>query len=386
MRQPARLVTWLAFAAAACAAAAGDRFVPAAPDFVVADVSRAAPDTALRARIRAWQSDPGDEAASTALAAAYFERARDLREPMFVGRAEALLAPAVASGGGSTAQRRLYAEALQFRHDFMTAENLLDGILVAAPRDATARAQRASVRLVRGEFSGARADCALLVVAGDSSAIGFACLAEAFAGSGGLARGRALLDRIRPASIPDPAVRAYFLTVRGELAERAGDPDAAIADHRAALALAPGSDAIRAALADALLARGETDAARDVASIDRPSVAILVRQALAAGGAARASLRARAENLLALERARGDAAHDREAALLALDAGQPGAALAAARRSFATQRELPDVRVLARAAARARVAAALRELGAWLRDTRFEDVVTANVLAGADRG
>jgi hypothetical protein len=42
--------------------------------------------------------------------------------------------------------------------------------------------------------------------------------------------------------------------------------------------------------------------------------------------------------------------------------------------------------VLARAAARARDAAALRELGAWLRDTRFEDVVTANVLAGADRG
>src|SRR6185436_15869267 len=134
-----------------------------------------------------------DQSTSVALAEAYFERARTRREPMFVGRAEALLAPAVADGRGSAAQRRLYAEALQFRHDFAAAETLLDGILATTPRDTAARTQRASIRLVRGDFAGARADCAQLV-AGGAAAIGIACLAESLAGTGDLARGRALLS------------------------------------------------------------------------------------------------------------------------------------------------------------------------------------------------
>jgi len=385
MGGPARLLMVLAFAAAASAAAASDRFVPADAAFVVANVSRAAPDAELRDRIVAWQEHPADEAASVTLAQAYFERARTRREPMFVGRAEALLAPLVRNG--SAAQRRLYAEALQFRHDFSAAESLLDGVLAATPRDTAARTQRASIRLVRGDFGGARADCALLVAAGDtSSAIGVACLAEALAGSGALERGRTLLANYPlPASL-EPAIHAYLLTVRGELAERAGALDAAIVDYGAALALAPESDAIRAALADALLARGDRPSAREVAAIDRPSVAILVRQALAAGEAARLELRPRAESLLALERARGDAAHNREAAMLALDAGQVDAALTAARANFTNQRELPDVRVLAQAAARARDVATVRMLRDWLKSTGFADAITESVLAGAERG
>lgn len=382
---PARLLTVLAFAAAASAAAAGDRFVPADAGFVVANVSRAAPDAELRARILAWQQNPADEAASVALAQAYFERAHSRREPMFVGRAEALLAPSMRSG--SAAQRRLYAEALQYRHDFAAAESLLDGILVTTPRDTAARSQRASIRLVRGNFTGARADCAQLVAGGDSSAaIGIACLAESLAGTGGIERGRALLSNYPMPPTFEPAVHAYLLTVRGELAERAGALDAAIADYGAALALDAGSDAIRAALADALLTRGDRSSARDVSNIDRPSVAILVRQALAAGDSARSELRQRAEGLLALERARGDAAHNREAAMLALAAGQVDVALVAARANFANQRELPDVRVLARAAARAHDAVTVQMLRDWLKTTGFADATTESVLANAARG
>jgi len=122
-----------------------------------------------------------------------------------------------------------------------------------------------------------------------------------------------------------------------------------------------------------------------VQSLDR-GLAILVRQALAAGEGARAQLRSRAEALLALERSRGDAAHNREAAMLALDAGQVDAALSAARLNFETQRELPDVRVLARAAVRARDAAALRALREWMTASGFADTVTETVLSGAGRG
>jgi len=387
MGGPARLLTVLVFAAAAQAAAASDRFVPSDPGFVVANVSRAAPDAALRARIVAWQANSADESASVALAEAYFERARATREPMFMGRAEAVLAPAVTAGHASAAQRRLYAETLQFRHDFSAAESLLDGILATAPRDTVARTQRASVRLVRGDFAGARSDCAQLVASSDvSAAIGIACLAEALAGSGSLARGRALLATSPTRPDMNPAAHAYLLTVRGELAERAGEIDAAIADYREALALAPESDATRAALADALLARGDRAAAFSLANIERPSLAILVRQSLAADADGSARLRPRAENLIALERSRGDAAHNREAALLSLDAGDIDRALVAARTNFETQRELPDVRVLARAVVRAHDAAALQGLRAWLDATGFADVATESILAGAGRG
>jgi hypothetical protein len=72
--------------------------------------------------------------------------------------------------------------------------------------------------------------------------------------------------------------------------------------------------------------------------------------------------------------------------MLALDAGQVGVALVAARANFVTQRELPDVRVLARAAVRARDADSLRMLRAWLDTTGFTDATTESVLAGVDRG
>jgi hypothetical protein len=240
---------------------------------------------------------------------------------------------------------------------------------------------------VRGNFVGARADCAQLVAGGDSTAaIGIACLAESLAGTGDLDRARALLSTFPMNPDLPPTVRAYLLAVRGELAERAGSIDRAIADYGAALALAPETDAIRAALADALLVRGDRESARDVAGIDRPGVAILVRQALAAGDTARRELRPRAESLLALERARGDAAHNREAAMLALDAGQFAAALAAARANFATQRELPDVRMLARAAVAARDSDAVRLLRDWLTTTGFTDATTESVLDSVERG
>ncbi len=176
-------------------------------------------------------------------------------------------------------------------------------------------------------------------------------------------RARKLLDTF-PIDSADARTRAYLLTVRAELAERAANTAAAIADYRAALALAPQADPIRAALADVLLARGERAAALRVLDVERPSLALLLRQALAANGAERATLDARVRDWLDLERSRGDATHHREAAMLALAAGRGAEALAAARANFETQRELPDVRVLAarrrRGPGRGRIAGAAR--------------------------
>jgi len=383
---PARLVTLLAVAAATHApgavAAAAERFVPTDPGFVVASVRQVLPDESLQPLLAAWRADTSVEATAVALASAFIERARTLREPMYFGRAEAVLAPLAANPAAGATLRRLYAQVLQHRHEFAGAEALLDAVVRDAPHDDEARLLRASVRLVRGDFSGARADCAQIAArGGDAAALGFACFAQALAGGGYLERGSGVLEAL-PAGEGDHdvATRAYLLTTRAELRERGRDIAGAILDYREALKLAPGDDSIRAALADALVANGNTGEARDLLAIDKPSLSLLVRSAALLEGTRRTALVARADSWIALEAARGDKPHLREAAMLALANGDSARALMAARRNFEMQKELADVRVLARAARAANDAPALSELQSWLRETGYRDSVTEGIL------
>jgi len=371
--------------AAAASAAAADRFVPADPGFVVANVRQAVPDAGLRTLIADWRAAPTD-ASRVALATAFLERAHALREPMYVGRAEAVLAGAALLPRSSTDTRRLYAQTLQYRHAFPEAEALLDGILRESPYDPAARTQRASVRLVRGDFDGARGDCARLLGGGGSRSIALACLAESLAGGGRLEQARALLAAYPLPANEDPAAQAYLLAMRAELEERGGSAERAVADYSRALTLAPRDDSIRAALADALIARGRGSEAGELLAIERPSLALLVRRATCTNGAERDRLRAQAISWLDLEAARGDAPHLREAAMLYLSMGDPGRALDAANRNFALQKELADVRVLARAAAAAEDTASGARLVAWLRVTGFRDSVAEGILHVAPRG
>jgi thioredoxin-like negative regulator of GroEL len=351
MGVPARLSwTMLAVAAATLSqgvvAAAADRFVPADPHFVVAVIRDSQPEEVLRGLLAEWRAAPGDERPALALATAFLERARSRREPRFFGRAEAVLASHAARPDASAPLRRLYAETQQYRHDFANAAAMLDTLLRENPRDADSRLRRAALRLTRGDFDGARSDCAQLAATGGTHSLaGFACLAEALAASGELARARSLLDAVPDTRAAGAGARAYLLATRAQLAERDGDPATAVARYRAALRLAPDDDAIRAALADVLRASGELMAARELLAMDKPSVALLVRAAALADGH---------------DRARRSAGH---------------AAGSSSR-----------LRALAHAAVLAGDLAALDELRQWLQQTRYQDSVTENILGGHRRG
>jgi hypothetical protein len=188
----------------------------------------------------------------------------------------------------------------------------------------------------------------------------------------------------QPRSLP-PAANAYLLATRAELRERNDDSAGAIGDYRIALSLAPNDDSIRAAFADVLAVSGMKEEARTTLMVDKASIALLVRSAALAQGAQRAAFVARADSWLTLEAARGDALHFREAAMLALVKGEPARALSAAQANFEIQKELPDVRVLARAAHDARDARALSTLRQWLHDTGYRDAVTENIVGAAPR-
>jgi tetratricopeptide (TPR) repeat protein len=389
MWKPAAIVgVLLAVAVATKVAAASERFVPDRPDFVVAKVRQAIPDAALAKLLERQHAEPSSEAAALELASAFIDRARRWREPRFMGRAEALLAPLALRANADAAARRLYADTLQYRHEFARAIRILDQLIREQPRDADSRLRRASLHLTRGDFSNARSDCAWVAsLDGAASAAGFACLSEVLAGTGQLASASAMLEVMGKSlgTLPDDA-RAYLLSAHAALEDRAGRHERAVAIYGEALSLAPEDDSIRCAMADVIAQQGDFVRARSIVAVENPSLTLLVREAAWSAGDRREGLMRRAQEWLELEAARGDAGHAREAAILALANGDAGVAIAAARRNFELQRELTDVRMLASAAVLAQDAEALRTLRVWIADTGFADVVTENILVRRSRG
>ena len=165
MGGPARLLALLAVAAATHAqgavAAASDRFVPADPAFVVANIRQALPDEAC-----ADCSPPGAPARAPTPprgARRRFHRACPQRC--------ASLAISVAPRPARAARRRPGASAAcaactrrscNIATPSPPPKHCSMRMLREAPRDPMRALLRASMRLVRGDFAGARADCAQL--------------------------------------------------------------------------------------------------------------------------------------------------------------------------------------------------------------------------------
>ncbi len=194
----------------------------------------------------------------------------------------------------------------------------------------------------------------------------------------------------RPIPAPpvhDAAIRAYWLTVRGELFERANQLDRAIADYGAALALEPQNDSIRATLADALLARGERHDARELLNVERPGLALLVRRA-GVPPAPNARRCARRPSLAGPRSARAaiPSMHAKPPCWRWM-AAMPRERCVGGAGEFRAQKELADVRLLARAAVAAQRpgrAAASSPTGCAAPGIR--DAVTENILDGASAG
>jgi len=396
----AALVSALAVSATAAASTAGGAppFRPADPEFVVAEL----PGGSSPARdgfARQLALSRGDPQLAAQLADALLEQARISAQPQLYGRAESVLAPWIARPTVPAPLLILEANILQQRHEFAAAIELIDRAIAQDPRSGQARLMRANAHIVTGDYVQARPDCAWLLGSGEQWT-GSVCIAQVLGSTGQLERARALLERLTAGAAADQSgqrqlgqgptaeVLAWTLSVRADLALRAGAlPEAQDMLTRAA-ALAPASDYTRLALADVLIARNRLAEAVQVLDTTRPSVGVLLRRAIAQSraheGHTQDSL-AELKERLTVSAQRGERTHLREETRLALEFPRDGtvdrqAALALARDNFDVQRETEDIRLFARAAVVARDPAALASLKEWLQHSHYEDVVVDQLL------
>lgn len=380
----------LAVSATAAASTAGGTtpFRPTDPAFVVA-VLPGGSSRARDASARQLELSRSDPQLAAQLAGELLEQARLSAQPQLYGRAESVLAPWIARPTVPAPLLILEANILQQRHEFAAAIALADRAIAQDPRSGHARLMRANVHIVTGAYEHARPDCAWLLGSGEQWT-GSVCIAQVLGSTGQLERARALLERLMAgdAAGPTAEVLAWTLSVRADLALRAGALPEAQDLLMRAVALAPASDYTRLALADVLIARNQLAEAVNILDTTRPSVGVLLRRAIAQSridaGHTPDSL-AELEERLNVSAQRGERTHLREETRLALEFPHDGAdgrqaALALARDNFNVQRETEDIRLFARAVVVTRDPAALATLKEWLQHSRYEDIVVDQLL------
>lgn len=313
---------------------------------------------------------PGSAAISAAGQLAQAERllatAARTGDARLAARADALL-DGFPAGDANLSLLRARAYAAQYRHDFDAAVGLLDRLIRNRPRDAEARFSRAQILLVQGHLDRAHRDCAVLAL-GVDSASGLLCIAALSLRTGNNDTAARMLDLwLMQADANNPS-RRHVLVMRGEVAARAGSPDAD-GWFQQALAMAP--DDVRTLAAYARHLRGQGRHAQVLQLLAKaPDVdGLHLERTLAAHAAGLSTARA----MSAAQARRYEVAHavgsepelrDEAEFVLTVQA-DPQRALVLAQRNFVTQRDAEDVDLLLRAAAAAKRPEALQPLRAW---------------------
>lgn len=339
--------------------------IPQSADSVVEVLPRGYP-ALTRAVPGPSRSNPLEEPARLLDAAA---RTGDAR---LAARADVILARG-AQGGASVEWRKLQAFSAQHRHAFATSRQLLDSVIKDAPRDADARLARAQLNLVQGRMAQARRDCAGLAVmdAGRASI----CIAALATRNGEYAKAAGIVERFVSSGVQDPGFLRFALVMRGEIATRAGEPNAESWYERA-LALDPQDVRTLAAYARHLNGSKQAEKALALLAEAPDADGLQLQRALAARLAGRPDAARLAEGQArryTLARSVGMEPELRDEAELRLTLrGDASAALALALRNFELQRDYEDVDILVRAARAANRTESLAGAEAWARREGLE--------------
>jgi hypothetical protein len=335
-------------------------FVPTGPDVVIERLPRGYGAVSAMSAATA-SSSPLEQANRLLTAAAQTGDAR------LASRADAILSRLPADDTRPEVLR-MRAFSAQHRHDFVAAERLLDRLIARDPRAGDARLARAQIHVIGGRLDAARADCAALVLGVDAGD-GMLCVAMLSLRQGQYPAAAGVVDRwLAQNADGDRDGRRYALTLRGEIAARAGSGDAE-QYFRAALALAPGDVRTLAAYARFLRSAGRAYDVDALLSGHREHEGLQLQRALALRETDPAKAAAIAADLArgyASARSVGRVPELRdEAELMLAFRRDPQRALTLAQRNFRDQRDEEDVDLLIRAATAAQQPQALQPLRAW---------------------
>jgi predicted Zn-dependent protease len=370
--------------ASACSATP---YIPADGRQVVEHLpSRANPVQSELLRLRAELSrNPNHLPQAAALAQRYIEQARTEGDPRYLGYAQAALAPWWKQPQAPDAVLVLRATLRQSSHQFAAALADLDTVLHRDSGNAQAWLTRATVQMVTGDYTAAKASCMRLYSRAPALIVQ-ACLSNIGSvngdARGSYARLKAALDQHRDT---EPGVRAWVQTLLAEMAARAGDDAAADILFKQAMAAEEPDSYLLGAYADFLLERGRAAQVvgllKDKGRID----ALLLRYAIALKAVGAADAPAQAEALRSRFDAamlRGDTVHQREQARFELALRHdPKSAVKLAMLNWAVQKEPADLRILVETAAASGDGAAVQAALDWIAKTRIEDRTIAAPLA-----
>jgi tetratricopeptide (TPR) repeat protein len=328
----------------------------------------------LRARLAAH---PDDLQSALALAQGYLEIGRANADPRFVSYAQATLTPWLSRTRPDPAVLTTAATALQYLHRFDEALALLDRALAEQSLDGQAWLTKATILQVQGRFEAARQACRALIQS-SGHLIALTCLGSINSLTGHLNDSYHALSRVFSDDPPlERAVRVWILDELADMAQRAGDDQAAEAYLLSALHAVPQDGYSKGDYADLLLRQGRNTEVVRLLREDESQDNLLLRLAIAATRLHSAEARRWSEMFQArYEAARrdGDFTHLREQARFLLEVrGDAGGALELAQRNWQVQREPADVRVYFAAATAAGDRAALGKLETWIEQIRYED-------------
>ena len=367
------MVVWWAFMALPAQSApripASDATVIEKLPFRATD-SRARELETLRASAR---QAPGDVAAATALAQAYFDMAQARGDPRYVGYADAVVSPFTQKMSADLLVVR--GTLRQYRHEFDQALVDFDAALTIDPQRADAHAWRGAIYLVQAQYDKAQQECAALlrlhrpVLHGGCNGLLQAYTGHARSAYAGLQQALAL------ARYDDQ--RLWLLTRLAEVSAWLGHNAQAERHYRDALALGQDDSYLLAARADFLLDSQRPAEVVKLLAAWEASDPLLLRLAeaetLLRAPAAAAHVQA-LDDRFAAAKLRGDTTHRAEEARFHLRLRHNAAlALQLAAANYQVQKEPRDLRVLLEAALAAGDASAAKPARDWLQQTGFED-------------
>jgi hypothetical protein len=328
----------------------------------------------LRKQLRA---DPANVDVATALARRYYEMVAEEGDPRYLGYAQAALAPWWDLPEPPVEVQVLRAGLAQFSHNFSGALTDLSSVLARDPRNAQARALRATIYIVQARYAEARADCAALRgVTSELIAIGCSAMVDGLTGKLDAADQR-LADAL--ASNPDasPPEKLWVLIRLAEMAQRQERALQAESYFRQAVGLGITDTFLLAAYADYLLDHKRYGEVVSMLKDKTPSDGLLLRLVLAETRMKQPGAADRAATLAARYHAaqlRGDTVHQQEEARFRLEIySDVKNALLLAQENWKVQKEPRDARILLESALAAKAPAAAAPVVQWLKDSRIED-------------